>query len=48
MNEKTIYDEDLKKFDNIKNKKNIYLYAGDLKKWNMTSVKDRFEKTEKT
>ena len=34
-------------FDNIKNNDEIYLYAGDLKQWNMVSVGKRFELTNK-
>ena len=34
-------------FDDIKNNEKIYLYAGDLKQWNMVSVEKRFELTDK-
>lgn len=34
-------------FENIKNRENIYLYAGDLKQWNFVPVNDRFFKTGK-
>ena len=37
----------LKKFESIKNKDNIYLYAGDLKKNNKTSINKRYNQTNK-
>ena len=35
------------KFKDIKNSKKLFLYAGDLKKWNSISVEKRFKLTNK-